>query len=465
MAYDGANNSSYAMVSVTIANVVPDPGVSQFFNEIARPNSVGECIGNAIKADASGNIVVVGTIKGIATFGSVGKGSLGGADIFIAKYGPGGDLTWVVTGGGSLDDIANAVAIDATGNIYVTGSFVGTANFGGGPMTSADGVYGSDIFVVKYSPNGTHLWSKRMGGRFGNNWGSGIAIDPTGNVIVGGVFYGEADFGGGVVPSQGGVSDGFLVKLTGLAGSYVWSKTFGATGSDYVKGVAVDSLGDAVVVGYGYGTFNLGGGAVTNAGSADLFVAKYAGLDGQYLWSRVVGNTGPDTAEGVAIDANRNVLVAGSFNGTVDFFGRSVQAPIDSGIFLTKFNAAGDLQWVRSFGHETTGGFETSRSVAVDSAGNATVIGNASGGVNFGNGIATYGESNIYMAKYGPQGGYLWAKRSSNLSRCAGIGIATDKDRNVLSTGYIQGDASIDSLYASSPASSLKSTFLFKSSP
>ena len=158
-------------------------------------------------------------------------------------------------------------------------------------------------------------------------------------------------------------------------------------------------------------------------------------------------------------------FVTGSYYYSVDLGGASVTAPIDAGIYLAKYNGAGNLQWTRSVAYETAGGGIGARGVAVDAAGNVAITGNASGGVNFGSGQATYGDANIYVAKYGPQGGYLWAKRSSNVGRCAGFGLGIDKDRNVLSTGFMQGEVNIDGLVTSSPGQQVKSTFLLKISP
>lgn len=92
-------------------------------------------------------------------------------------------------------------------------------------------------------------------------------------MIVTGVFYAEADLGGGLILSRAGGLDGFVARYTGQTGAYLWAKNFGGLGSDYAQGVAVDSLGDVVVTGYGYGGLDLGGGTVPTTGSADLFLA------------------------------------------------------------------------------------------------------------------------------------------------------------------------------------------------
>jgi hypothetical protein len=183
------------------------------------------------------------------------------------------------------------------------------------------------------------------------------------------------------------------------------------------------------------------------------------------LWSRGAGSSGPDTAEGVAVDKDGNIFVTGGYYYSVDFGGVTLTAQFDTGIYLAKYNAAGILQWAKGLEFETAGGSIGVRGVAVDSAGNVAITGNATGALDFGNGVSTYGDANFYLAKYGQQGGYLWAKRSANTGWCGGGSIAMDKDRNVLSTGSIQGDINLDGLLASSPGFLTKSAFVLKISP
>ena len=478
LAYDTAGNFAYDLLGVSIANVVPDPGFSRWLKEAARTAITGEAVGRAVKADSQGNIIVVGNFKGSVTFGNITNISytaLGGSDIFICKFATNGILLQAKTFGGNLDDNVTALAMDASDNIFITGYFVGTSDFGGGSMTSDTGVYGCDVFVAKYDSVAiTNRWSKHIGGSFGNNSSAGIAVDPVGDVIVGGSFYMDVNLGDGSRPSQANSLDGFVAKYDGGDGHHVWSRVVGGILTDWVKAVAVDSLGDVVVVGYGYGSMDFGGGFLPSFGSSDLFIAKYAGTNGSHLWSHVFGGVNPDSAEGVAVDSHQNIFVTGTHGYTVDFGGASVTAPIDTGVYLAKYNSGGNLQWAHGFGSETANGGVGARAVAVDSAGNVAITGNASGGVDFGSGVLTFGEVNFYVAKYDGTGGYLWAKRSGNFGGCSGYGIAIDEhintdnnkpERNVLATGSIQGDVVLDGMPASSPANSVKSAFLVKISP
>ena len=103
-----------------------------------------------------------------------------------------------------------------------------------------------------------------------------------------------------------------------------------------------------------------------------------------------------------------------------------------------------------------------SRQVGVYSAGNVVVTGIAVGGADFGNGF-NYGAGDIYVAKYDPQGRYLWAMRSAG--NAGGSGITTDLNRNIYVTGSMYGDVTLDGLQVSTPGTQSKSAFLLKISP
>lgn len=104
--------------------------------------------GISITLDSAKNVYVTGRYSDIAAFGAIIKSSVGGNDIFIAKYNSGGTLQWVQSAGGTLDDAGNSVAVDAYSNVYVTGAYKDTATFGATSKTSAGG---SDVFLARIS--------------------------------------------------------------------------------------------------------------------------------------------------------------------------------------------------------------------------------------------------------------------------------------------------------------------------
>jgi fibronectin type 3 domain-containing protein len=271
--------------------------------------------GNAIAADGSGNAFVTGYIgasSGGVDFGGGALVSAGLYDVFLAKYTSSGAFQWAKRFGGTGNDTGMAVATDSSGNVYVTGSFEGTANFGGSNLSSS-GL--RDIFVAKYSATGTHLWSRKFGGS-GDEVGYSLAVDTAGAVFLAGKFQGSVNFGGASLSSAGG-DDIFLAKLSGADGSHVWSKGMGGTSSDAALGVDVDGSGNAVLTGYFTGTVNLGGASLSGSG-INVFVAKYSSA-GAHVWSKQFGGFDTQIANSVAAGPSGQAIVTGYYASTIDF--------------------------------------------------------------------------------------------------------------------------------------------------
>jgi len=271
--------------------------------------------GNAIAADGSGNVFVTGYIGAAAAGVDFGGGALVSAglyDVFLAKYTASGAFQWAKRFGGSGTDTGMAVATDSSGNVYITGSFEGTTNFGGSNLSSS-GL--RDIFVAKYSATGAHLWSKKFGGS-GDEVGYSLAVDAAGAVFLAGKFQGSVNFGGASLTSAGG-DDIFLAKLSGADGSHVWSKGMGSTSSDAALGVDVDGSGNAILTGYFTGSVNLGGAVLSGSG-INVFVAKY-NSGGTHIWSKQFGGFDTQIANSVAAGPNGEAIVTGYYAATVDF--------------------------------------------------------------------------------------------------------------------------------------------------
>ena len=164
--------------------------------------------GNGIAVDASGNVYVTGSYNGTATFGTTTKTSAGGYDIFVAKYNSSGTLQWVQSAGGTSYDYGRGIAVDASGNVYVTGYYEGTATFGTTTKISAGG---HNIFVAKYNSSGALQWVQSARGTL-YDIGSDIAVDGSGNVYVTGRYQGTATFGNNSLTSAG-ATDIFVARI------------------------------------------------------------------------------------------------------------------------------------------------------------------------------------------------------------------------------------------------------------
>ncbi|MCP4624809.1 MAG: hypothetical protein GY850_14980, partial [bacterium] len=171
----------------------------------------------SMATDDSGNIIITGPFEGSVNFGGSPLTSAGGWDIFLAKFDSSGNHIWSKKFGDKSDQTGYCVAVDSSGDIVVTGSFGGTADFGGMTLNSAGG---QDMFLARFNASGSHLWSMAFGDA-SDQTGYSAAIDNSGNIIVTGDLSGSTDFGGGPLTSAGG-RDIFLVRF-GADGKSHWS--------------------------------------------------------------------------------------------------------------------------------------------------------------------------------------------------------------------------------------------------
>jgi len=406
--------------------------------------------GYSIAADASGNVYVTGFFSGTATFGNTNLSSSGLEDIFVAKYDAAGTLQWARQAGGSACDEGLGIAVDGTGNVFVTGFFQGNASFGTTNLTS----FGqSDVFVAKYDPAGNLVWVSQAGSRDYDE-ANAIALDDAGNAYVTGYFDGNARFGSNVLANVS-LSDNIFVAKCDSAGHFLWARGAGGTNDDVGNGIAVDAANNVYVTGAfaGAATFastNLAGTG-TN-GSRDIFVAKYDS-SGSLLWVRQAGGANDDQGDAIAADSAGNAYVTGKIFGAAAFGNTNV---IGRGVdmFLAKYDSVGNLLWARVAGGNSIygdGGF----GVTLDPSGNPCVAGYFSGIANFGpTNVPTAGLEDIFVAKYDYAGNLLWVRQAGGSDLDVGYAIAGDGAGNLYLTGFFVATATFGTtnLMTSSPS-------------
>jgi hypothetical protein len=343
-------------------------------------------------------------------------------------------------------DTGTAVAADGVGNVFATGSFSGTVDFGGGPFTSTafpwlDPNNFADVFVAKYSgTNHQHLWSRQIGAE-AQDYGRAVTTDPSGNVFVTGSVQNYVDFGDGIYTPAGGSDDAFVAKYAGSDGSYLWAKHFTNGLNDRGLGVAADQNGSVFITGEFEGDLNLGGATLSTSGrdDFDVFVAKYA-ADGTYLWSTQFGDIRPDGGNAVTVDPWGDIIVTGHFQGTVDFGGGPLTSAGGLGnddVFVAKFSGFdGRHLWSKRFGNTAR---DVGNSVAVDQGGNVVVTGAFQGAVDFGGGLLSTSAitdcDGFLVALSGTSGSHLWSRRFGNTGNDAGNSVAAGAGDAVLVAG------------------------------
>jgi hypothetical protein len=290
----------------------------------------------SIATDGNKDVIIGGTFVNTVDFGGGPlTSSFGSADAFLVKLSSGGTHVWSRRWGGGATEVIKGVAVDPIGNVAVTGSYMGAISFGGTALPSSGGF--DNIVVAKYSPMGDHIWSKGFGSDF-SDFGNAVAVDFAGNVIVTGTFRLTIDFGGGPMTSAGNTTDDiFLVKF-GPDGTHLWSRRSGGPSSDSGADATVDTDGLITVTGYFQATADFGGGPVTSAGGYDIFVAQYSPSGAHNWSKRFGIATGDgDWGISVAADRQNRVALTGGFFGPVDFGGGALDTNGKRDIMLVTF--------------------------------------------------------------------------------------------------------------------------------
>ncbi len=217
------------------------------------------------------------------------------------------DLDWSTYLGGSSYDYGRGIAVDAGGDVYVTGYTSSSGWVSGGFDESHNGVL--DAFVAKLTGEGAHAWSTYLGGS-GSDYGYGIAVDDDGDVYVTGYTGSSGWVSGGFDESYNGNGDAFVAKLTG-EGAHAWSTYLGGSGGDSGYGIAAGGDGGVYVTGYTSSSGWVSGGFdESHNGYYDAFVAKLTG-EGAHAWSTYLGGSDDDLGRGIAVDDDGDVYVTG----------------------------------------------------------------------------------------------------------------------------------------------------------
>lgn len=354
-----------------------------------------------------------------------------------ALFGIPGSNIWLEQTNASISASIDSAKVLSGGDVVVGGTFSGTITLGGKSITASGG---NDGFVARLrAADGMAVWIKQLGGASGAAV-NGVDTDNNGDVFVAGFFAGSLNLGGSTFTSSG-LDDVFTVKLKGSDGSHLWSKAFGGTSEDQPGGVAVDTQGNAVVAGSFYNSITPGTTAINSAGGSDIFIVKYAASNGAHVWSKGVGGTLNDQAEAVAIDGSDNVVIGGTFSGSVNFGSGNVTPPngASSGAFVAKYAAANGAYLVVKPSNALS-----ATSVAADTQGNMYVVGDFKGTLNVGgpSSLSSAGGKDIYVVKYSIAGSHVWSKSFGNANTDSIYSVRIDATGNLLLIGTFYGSVS-----------------------
>lgn len=393
--------------------------------------SGGTTIVNAMTKDNSGNVYITGVFSSIADFdpssGISNLSTMGGNDIFLAKYDPSGNILFVKQIGGPNDQTAKAIVFDAANNsIYITGSFSGSADFDPSPAIvsyTSNGL--KDIFLAKFDINGNYIYAFKAGSTFDDE-ATSVDIDASGNVYLTGYFRGTVDFDPSFVPgntaSNSSSQDIFIAKYD-IGGNYIFSKAMGSTASnDIGKSIKITSTGTINIMGIFSGIADFDPSAVVanlvSANAGDMFIAQYDS-NGNYVYANGILSISSAGAvpNSMAIDAGGSMYITGYISGNVDFDPSPATATVSCAIpqlFFAKYSSGGNYQFVKTlFTYNTYSNSATS--ICLDQSNNICIAGYYND-ADFDPGVATFtlqttlNPTEIFFAKYTNSGAFILAK-------------------------------------------------------
>lgn len=388
--------------------------------------------------------------------------SAGNTDAILVKYNLSGFVQWVTRIASTGADIGAVVRVDASGNVYMTGTYTGTAtayNSDGTTFSTTIGNSGGEVFVVKYNSAGFVQWWARIGSPAADSTG-GIAIDSSGNVYAS--FQGGSTTGAITVYNAAGSSFGTLANV-GLAdtciikynsvGAVQWARRLASTGSDGIRGVSIGSNNDLYAIGsFGGSQLSVYSAStlvstIPNAGLIDGFVVKY-NQNGAPQWTARIGSTADDSALGTSTDSSGNVYVTGATGAgvTTTFYNADGSAfattltSTGTDAYLAKYSTDGAVLWVAAI---SSTGTDVGYAVSTDSSGNvyvtgaggtATVTAKNADGTSFSPSL-TSSAGDAFVVKYNSSGFVQWNTRIASTSDDAGFAIKTDLNGDVYVTG------------------------------
>lgn len=385
-----------------------------------------------ISSDIYGNKYIAGSFRYSAQFGDISLVSNGYGDIFIARMDAGGNFLWARNAGGSSWDRASGIFTDASGNSYITGDFMGTAYFGTIELFGYDN---TDIFVAKLDAEGNFLWAVRAGGN-GYDRAFAISADSLGNTYITGYFEDTAGFGSHTI-SSAGITDVFVAKLDN-AGNFLWAKRAGGLLEASGRGIDLSVEEDLYITGQFRGTAYFGEHEITSSGDQDVFVAKMD-ANGNFLWSMHAGGPDRDESYGISADNAGGINVTGIFSDIADFGDTNLICQGERDIFITRLDTSGNFIWARRAGGM---GIDYGLAVDCDYYGSIYITGSFEGTAGFGEyNLVSHGMTDLFLARLNQQGEFQWACSAGGTLREEGSGIYARGFREILLTGYYEGNA------------------------
>jgi len=415
--------------------------------------------GKSLVTDIDGNVYLTGRFTDTLDFdpgaGILDLESKGSEDIFVQKLDSFGNFIWAKSFGGESTDRGHSISIDSSGDIYITGTFRDTVDFGTDSVVFNLIANSTSCFILKLNTNGDFVWAKSI---VSSNYCVGpiVHVDQSDNVYVTGRFKGTIDLDPGTgmeeFTANGNFHDFFLLKLDDF-GDYIWGNSTGGSWHDASSSLITDPSGNVFITGIYSNTVDFDPSAnvhnITAVGYYDIFVQKLD-VNGDFMWAKSMGSNEWDAGSSIVLDSIGNVYIAGVYRGLTDFDpGDSIYnlTPVgESDSYLVKLDSLGDFIWVKTIGSSDEDGVN---SLAIDKFGGLYFMGFYKDQMDFNPGVDTFnlissGHYDTYIEKLDSNGDFIWVKSIGGVSEDFGNSMTIDDEGNIYSTGYFEDSVDFD---------------------
>lgn len=429
------------------------------FNWVHQTGASNAVTNMDVEYDANGNSYVTGFFSGTIDLdpgaGQQLVNTVGSSDIYLAKYDALGQLIWGRAFGSNGAD--EGLHIDVSGNSVVScGFFLTNVTF---DSTNPNGFLNSfgdfDAYITKYDTSGNFIWARQVGGFTGIEEARSVCQDSMGNIYVTGFFTGQADLdpsNNSMIVSAAGSQDVWVMKLD-PNGNLIWVKTVGGSNADQANEIVLDHQGHLLIAGSFRSTIDLDPGPaavnVSSAGFDDAFLLRLD-TSGNYLWNAAFGNTGSDIMNTVAADADGNIIMAGTFQDSIDADpGAGVSMLVCSGNvggFVIKTDSSGMMIFADAFAGTNN---NSPRQVKVHPSGHIFLAGSFNGSCDFDpqssiNNISSAGSDDAYLLRLDAAGNLDWVITYGGSGFEDAQGITLRSAGQLLVTGKFSGAADFD---------------------
>jgi hypothetical protein len=367
------------------ALMMAQTGKWQWANNPSETNIPG-CVNYRVATDKWGNVYTGGyffsdtvVYGGFTLINAVTDESTSNA--LLVKYNNQGIVQWALSAGGTGNEFVTGVGTDSAGNVYISGYYTSASvTFGNITLNNLENNSTSDIFLAKFDSGGQLIWAKSLGGN-GNDAVENMVCDAAGNTYICGYFYSTALVVGNSILnsySGGNYNNAFAAKYD-AAGNPLWGATGGGS-DDYSDAVGITVSPSGMVYATGFFRSNkavFGSDTLYNYGAdstADIFVAKYSAA-GNLQWLRQAGGTDIDEPAAITFAPDESVYITGFYYSSACAFGSDTITNTAAYYysFLTKYDSSGNALWVDSVSGNN--GNVSGDDVATDSKGNVYILG------------------------------------------------------------------------------------------